>query len=183
MLVCHSSYFVGCLAQKIKNKKIKKNKRVTLIRYSLHWYMGLVWFAGGIMASSSEVILDRGTFFYFERRVRALYDPFLHGSGRHFGSEVWVSFELGQLDHYPYHHSHLIIDLPQFGIFGMSGSSSSLITTLVSYLVFLLSSTSLFIFFYPHRSSSRFMNDMSFGVHHMLLSIVHLCVSRVALLT
>ena len=58
-------------------------------------------------------------------------------------------------------------DLPRFGILGMSGSSSSLIATLVS----LLSSTSLFIFFYPHRSSSRFMNDMSFGVHHLLLGL------------
>ena len=115
--------------------------------------------------------------------MKAFYDPFLHGSGRHFGSEVLVSFELGQLDHYPYHHSHLIIDLPRFGILGMSGSSSSLIATLVSHLVFIPSSTSLFIFFYPHRSSSRFMNDVSFGVHHLLLSIVHLCVGQVALLT
>ena len=115
--------------------------------------------------------------------MRALYDPFLHGSERHFGSVVWVSFELGQLDRYPYHHSHFIIDLPRFGILGMSGSSSSLIATLVSHLVSLLSSTSLFIFFYPHQLSSCFMNDVSFDVHHLLLGIVHLCVGRVALLT
>ena len=115
--------------------------------------------------------------------MRALYDPFLHGSGRHFGSEVWVSFELGQLDRYPYHHSHLIIDLLRFGILGMSGLSSSLIATLVSHIVSLLSSTSLFIFFYPYQSLSRFKNDASFGVHHPLLAIVHLCVDRVALLT
>ena len=74
-------------------------------------------------------------------------------------------------------------DLPRFGILGMSGSSSSHIATLVSHLISLLSSTSLFIFFYPHRSSSRFMNDVSFSVHHLLLGIVHLCVGRVALLT
>ena len=74
-------------------------------------------------------------------------------------------------------------DLPQFGILGMSGSSSSLIATLVSHLVSLLSSTSLFIFFYSHRLSSRFMNNMSFGVHHLLLGIVHLCVGLVVLLT
>ena len=37
--------------------------------------------------------------------MKALYDPFLHGSRRHIGSEVWVSFTLGFLDHYPYHHS------------------------------------------------------------------------------
>ena len=114
--------------------------------------------------------------------MRALYDPFPHESGRHFGSEVWVSFELGQLDRYPHHHSYLIIDLPRFGIFRMSGSSSSLIATLVSHLFSLLSSTSLFIFFYPHRSSSRFMNVVSFGVHHLLLSIVHSFVGRVTLL-
>ena len=65
----------------------------------------------------------------------------------------------------------------------MSGLSLSHIATLVSHLVSLLSSTSLFIFVYPHRSSSRFMNDMSFGVHHLLLGIVHLCVGEVALLT
>ena len=63
-------------------------------------------------------------------------------------------------------------DLPRFGILGMSGSSSSLIATLVSHLVSLFFSTSLFIFFYPHRSSSRFMNVVSFGAHHMLLGIV-----------
>ena len=65
-------------------------------------------------------------------------------------------------------------DLPRFSILEMSGSSSSYIATLVSHLVSLLSSTSLFIFFYPHRSSSRFMNDVSFGVHHLLHGIVHL---------
>ena len=115
--------------------------------------------------------------------MRALYDPFLHGSKRHIGSEVWVSFGLGPLGRYPYHHSHLIIDLLLFGILGMSGSLSSHIATLVSHLVSLLSSTSLFIFFYPHMSSSRFMNDVYFGVHHLFLGIVHLCVGRVALLT
>ena len=41
--------------------------------------------------------------------MRALYDPFLHGSGRHIGSEVWVSFTLGPLSRYPYHHSHLMV--------------------------------------------------------------------------
>ena len=70
-----------------------------------------------------------------------------------------------------------------FGILGMSGSSSSLIATLVSHLVSLLSSISLFIFFYPHRSSSRFMNDVYFGVHHLLIGIVHLCVGQVTLFT
>ena len=74
-------------------------------------------------------------------------------------------------------------DLPQFGILGMSGSSSSHIATLVSHLVSLLSSTPLFIFFYPHRSLSRFMNGVSFCVHHLFLCIVHLCAGRVALLT
>ena len=74
-------------------------------------------------------------------------------------------------------------DLPQFGILEMSGSSSSLIATLVSHLVSLISSSFIFIFSYPHRLSSRFMNDVSCGVHHLLLGIVHLCVGRVALLT
>ena len=37
--------------------------------------------------------------------MRALYNPFFHGSGRHIRSEVWVSFALGSLDHYLYHHS------------------------------------------------------------------------------
>ena len=74
-------------------------------------------------------------------------------------------------------------DLPRFGILGMSGSSSSHIATLASHLVSPLSPTSLFIFFYPLQSSSHFMNDVSFGVHHLLLAIVHLCVGRVALLT
>ena len=41
--------------------------------------------------------------------MRALYNPFLHGSGRHIGSEVWVSFALGSLDHYLYHHSCHIV--------------------------------------------------------------------------
>ena len=52
--------------------------------------------------------------------MRALYDPFLHGSKRHIGSEVFVSFALGPLDCHPYHHSHLISDLLQFDILGMS---------------------------------------------------------------
>ena len=65
------------------------------------------------------------------------------------------------------------VDLPRFVILGMS--SSSLIATLISHLVSLLSYTSLIIFFYPHRSLSCFMNDVSFGVHPLLLGIVHLC--------
>ena len=65
------------------------------------WYHGLI----------IDVILDWGAYFSSERRVRALYDPFLHGFGRHIGSEVWVSFALGPLGRYPYHHSHLIGDL------------------------------------------------------------------------
>ena len=41
--------------------------------------------------------------------MRALYDPFLCGSGWHLGSEVWVSFALGLLDHYLHHHSNNIV--------------------------------------------------------------------------
>ena len=41
--------------------------------------------------------------------MRALYDPFLHGYGRHVGSEDWVSITLGPLDHYLHHHSHPIV--------------------------------------------------------------------------
>ena len=37
--------------------------------------------------------------------MRTFYDHFLHGFGKHIGSEVWVSFTLGSLDHYLYHHS------------------------------------------------------------------------------
>ena len=81
--------------------------------------------------------------------MRALYDPFLHGSGRHFGSEVWVSFELGPLDRYPYHHLHLISDLLQFGVLGMSCSSLSHIATFVSQLVSPYASTSIHHLSYP----------------------------------
>ena len=51
--------------------------------------------------------------------MRTLYDPLLHGSGRHIGSEVWVSFALGPLGRYPYHHSHLMVtclDLASSGL-------------------------------------------------------------------
>ena len=41
--------------------------------------------------------------------MRALYDLFLHGSGRYVGSEDWVSLALGSLDHYLHHHSHPIV--------------------------------------------------------------------------
>ena len=103
--------------------------------------------------------------------MRALYDHFLTMD---LGDTLGVRF--GFL-WYPGSLSTSLFpsygDLPRFSILGMSGSSSSLITTLVPYLVSLLSSTSLSIFFYPHRSSSRFMNDVSFGVHHLLLGIVH----------
>ena len=37
--------------------------------------------------------------------VRALNDPSHHGFGWHIGSEVWVSFALGSLDHHLYHYS------------------------------------------------------------------------------
>ena len=113
--------------------------------------------------------------------MRALYDPFLTmDMGNTLGVKFWFLWYPGSLSTSPFPSYG---DLPRFGILGMSGSSSSLIGTLVSHLVSLLYSTSLFIFFYLHRSSSRFMNDVSFGVHHLLLGIVHLCVGRVAFLT
>ena len=58
-----------------------------------------------ITAWSSEVILGLRDLFFFRESVRALYHPFFHGSGRHIGSEVWVSFALGSSDYYLYHHS------------------------------------------------------------------------------
>ena len=33
---------------------------------------------------------------------------------------------------------------------------------------------SFFVFFYPRRSSSRFMNDEFFGAHHLLFDVIHL---------
>ena len=33
-----------------EEKEKKEKKRVMLIRYSLHWYLGLVWFVNGIRA-------------------------------------------------------------------------------------------------------------------------------------
>ena len=75
--------------------------------------------------------------------MRALYDPFLHGFGRYIRSEVWVSFALGPLGRYPYHHSHLISDLLRFSVLGMSCSSLSHIATFVSQLVSAFSSTSI----------------------------------------
>ena len=83
--------------------------------------------------------------------MRALYDPFLHGSGRHIGSDVWV---LGPLDHYPYHHSHLISDLLLFGVLGMSCSSLSHIAAFVSQFVSPFSSTSSHHLSYPFSFSS-----------------------------
>ena len=71
-------------------------------------------------------------------------------------------------------------DLLRLGALGMSCSSLSHIATLLSQLVSSFSSTPIhhssypfFVFFYPHQSSSRFMNDMFFGTHHLSLDIVH----------
>ena len=50
-----------------------------------------------------------GISFSFKSWVRALYGPSHHGSGWHIGSEVWVSFALGLLDHYLHHRSHHIV--------------------------------------------------------------------------
>ena len=108
--------------------------------------------------------------------MRALYDPFLHGSRRHIGSEVWVSFTLGPLDRYPYHNSHLISDLLRFGVLGVIITYCYIcIPTCFSIFFYIYSSfvLSLFNFFYSHCSSSHFMNDDFFGVHHPLLDIVH----------
>ena len=33
---------------------------------------------------------------------------------------------------------------------------------------------SIFIFFYPHRTSSHFMNDVFFGAHHLSFDVIHL---------
>ena len=82
-----------------------------------------------------------------------MYDPFVHGSKRHIRSEVWVSIALGPLDRYPYHHSHLISDLLQFGFLGMSCSSLSYIATFVSQLVSPFSSTSIHHLSYPFSFS------------------------------
>ena len=108
--------------------------------------------------------------------MRALYDPFLHGSKRHIGSEFFVSFALGPLDCHPYHHSHLISDLLQFGILGMSVRHCHILLHLYPslFLNFLLHLFIIFrIPFHFLLSSSRFMNDNFFGVHHPLLDIVH----------
>ena len=42
---------------------------------------------------------------------------------------------------------------------------------------------SLFVFFYPHRTSYRFMNDEFFGAHHLSFDVIHLDVGWVTLLT
>ena len=76
-----------------------------LVQCLCHEYLGFAWFADSIMAWSSKVILGLRDLFFFWESVRALYNPFLHGSGRHIGSEVWVSFALGSLDHHLYHYS------------------------------------------------------------------------------
>ncbi|KAL6310818.1 hypothetical protein AAG906_017561 [Vitis piasezkii] len=83
--------------------------------------------------------------------MRALYDPSHHGSGRHIGSED----ELFVVVTYCY------ICIPVgFSIFFYTHSS------------FILS---LFVCFYPHRSSFHFMNDEFFGVWHYLLGDLGLC--------
>ena len=86
--------------------------------------------------------------------MRALYGPFLHGFKRYIRSEVWVSFALGPLGRYPYHHSHLISDLLQFSVQGMSCSSLSHISTFVSHLVSPFFSTSIQHFLYLFSFSS-----------------------------
>ncbi|KAL6312487.1 hypothetical protein AAG906_012083 [Vitis piasezkii] len=84
-------------------------------------------------------------------RMRALYDPSHHGSGRHIGSED----ELFVVVTYCY------ICIPVgFSIFFYTHSS------------FILS---LFVCFYPRRSSFHFMNDEFFGVWHYLLGDLGLC--------
>ncbi|KAL6348669.1 hypothetical protein AAG906_019368 [Vitis piasezkii] len=87
----------------------------------------------------------------FLSRMRALYDPSHHGSGRHIGSED----ELFVVVTYCY------ICIPVgFSIFFYTHSS------------FILS---LFVCFYPRRSSFHFMNDEFFGVWHYLLGDLGLC--------
>ncbi|RVW20123.1 hypothetical protein CK203_116670 [Vitis vinifera] len=86
-----------------------------------------------------------------QSRMRALYDPSHHGSGRHIGSED----ELFVVVTYCY------ICIPVgFSIFFYTHSS------------FILS---LFVCFYPRRSSFHFMNDEFFGVWHYLLGDLGLC--------
>ena len=76
--------------------------------------------------------------------MSALYDPLLTMDlGDTLGVRFGFLWYPGSLSTSPFPSYG---DLPQFGILGMSDSSSLLIATLVSHLVFLLSSTSLFIF-------------------------------------
>ena len=66
-------------------------------------------------------------------------------------------------------------DLLRFGILRISCSSLSHIAILWSQLVSSFSSIPIHhFFFYPRWFSSRFMNDVFFGVHHLSLDIVHL---------
>ena len=109
--------------------------------------------------------------------MRALNDPCHHGSRWHIGSEVWVSFVLGFLDHYLHHHSHHIVtcfDLPFLRwVVRHCHTLLHLFPNLFLHFLCLhsLFVSSLFIFSYPPRSSSRFMNDECFGACHLLFDL------------
>ena len=118
-----------------------------------------------------------GISFSFKSQVRALNDPSHPGSGWHIGSEVWVSFALGFLDHYLHHNSHHIVtcfDLPFLRwVVLHCHTLLHLFPSLFLHFLYLhsLFVSSLFIFSYPRRSSSRFMNDEFFGACHLLFDV------------
>ena len=100
MLVWHLSYFVDCSTQKKKKKKKKKkrknNEKKKKKSYAYSIFTLLV-FGISMVCQRYYGLIIRGHFgferflFSFENRVRALYDPSHHRSGRHIRSEVWVS--------------------------------------------------------------------------------------------
>ena len=121
--------------------------------------------------------------------MRALYDPFLHGSGRHVRSEEWVSLALGRLDHYLHHHSRPIVacfDLSLLEWVVRCYHTLTLSIPIVFTIFFCILSSfvlSLFVFFYPRRSSFCFLNGMSSSIYNLSFGIIHLYVGWIIGLT
>ena len=90
--------------------------------------------------------------------MRALYDLFLHGSGRYVGSEDWVLVVLGPLDHYLRQHSHPIVACFNLSSLELVVRHSHVMLCFLSQLFSLFSSTLLHHSSYPFLFSSTLVD-------------------------
>ena len=132
----------------------------------------------------------KGILFFFWEWVRALYDLFLHGSGRYVGSKDWVSLVLGLLDHYLHHHSHPTVACFDLSLLGWVVHRYHTLPCFLSRLFSLFSSAFLhhlshpFAFFFcPRQPLFCFLNDVPSSVYNLSFGIVHLYIDWVTRLT